>query len=219
MSDRSSEPINIAIMENEKDSFDWQYNPLAEEMYWFVDFFNIAFFKDKPVPIPAISFDRSRIKTFGHYVIGRNAFGVSQNINLNSRYLNRPLWEILKTLLHEMAHSYEYIYVRPEKRTKSWYHSKAFREKMMDFGLECDEKGQLRSLNDPFVFLLKKHGVTFPEEIERRSKSYLNIIFAPESKGKSKTKKWSCDCTNVRVAIKDFRAKCLKCHKEFELNE
>jgi hypothetical protein len=45
------------------------------------------------------------------------------------------------------------------------------------------------------------------------------IILPPKvkPKGKSKLKKWSCGCTNIRVAVKEFEAKCLKCGNVFEL--
>ena len=72
-----------------------QLNELARELYWWVDFFNIAFFKAQQVPCPAISFEKTRVTNLGHYVIGRNAFGTKVNINLNRAYLNRPLWDIL----------------------------------------------------------------------------------------------------------------------------
>ena len=48
-----TESINIHIMENEKNLDDWKLSDLARELYWWVDFFNISFFKDHPVPVPA----------------------------------------------------------------------------------------------------------------------------------------------------------------------
>ena len=85
--------INLAIKDNERDAMDWSLNDLATELYWFVDFFQIAFFKDEPVQVPVISFERTNVRTLGHYVIGRNAFGLRENINLNKAHLDRPMWE------------------------------------------------------------------------------------------------------------------------------
>jgi hypothetical protein len=110
-----SDPVNIEIMENEKSADDWGHNALAEQLYWWTDFFNIAFFKSEPVTVPALSFDKTRKGRLGHYVIGRNGLGVRSNINVNAKHLDRPLWETLSTLLHELTHSYEYIYVAKEK--------------------------------------------------------------------------------------------------------
>ena len=78
--------INIDIKENELASTDWGLNDLAWTLYWFVDFFNIAFFKDQPVPIPALTFERTRVNNLGYYRIGFNDFAVRDQINLNNLY-------------------------------------------------------------------------------------------------------------------------------------
>ena len=77
-----AETVNIQIMENEKSVSDWELNSLALELYWWVDLFNIAFFKERPVPVPAISFERTNVNNLGHHVVGRNAFGVRESINI-----------------------------------------------------------------------------------------------------------------------------------------
>lgn len=82
-----------------------------------------------------------------------------------------------------------------------------------------DERGCHVSVSDPFVHLLRQHGVTF--EIPgpgMNTKTEIVVPDRPKPKGKSKLKKWSCGCTNVRVAIVDFQAVCLKCGKMFEKN-
>jgi hypothetical protein len=210
-----NEYINIAIMDNEKSIQDWELSSLARELYWWIDFFNIAFFKDQPIPVPVISFERTKISSFGHYVIGRNAFGIKENINLNRAHLNRPFWEILATLLHEACHSWEHCYIKQGNKTKTWYHSKVFREKMLSFGILCNEKGHHKEIGNPFVFHLKKHGVYFGSNTV--VDGLIKISPRPKPKGKSKLSKWSCGCTNVRVAVKGFRAKCIKCDSTFEL--
>ena len=44
-----------------KFQLDWGLNELAWELYWWADFFNIAFFKVQPVPVPVISFEKTRV--------------------------------------------------------------------------------------------------------------------------------------------------------------
>jgi hypothetical protein len=215
MLNRINDQINEEIMENELAAHDWELNNLIWELSWWIKFFNIGFFKNQPVPLPVLSFQKTRVTTLGSYRIGRNAIGVRENINLNRVHLNRPIWEILATLLHEMVHSYEYLYLPADDRTKSWYHKKGFRFKIASFGILTDNRGCHMGIGDPFVHLLRQHGVIF-------DKSYgpgmtIEIVPKKKPKGKSKLKKWTCGCTNIRVAISDLEAKCLKCANMFEL--
>jgi hypothetical protein len=211
MQRQPNESINIAIMDNKMSAHDWGLSELAWELYWWVDFFNIAFFKNQPVPVPAISFEKTKVTNLGHYVSGRNAFGIKENININSAHLNRPLWDILTTLIHEMAHSWQTLYGKP---SNSWFHNKEFQLKMLEFGIFCNSKGCHQGVGDPFVYLLKKHGIIFNQTVE--PDGIIKIPPKAKTKGKSKLKKWTCGCTNVRVAVKDFEAKCLKCGNKFE---
>jgi len=210
--------INIQIMENEKSAHDWVLNNLAWELYWWVDFFNSAFFKHQPVPVPVISFERTNVNNLGHYVIGRNAFGVKENININSVNLKRPLWDILATLLHEMAHSWQAAYGKP---SNYWFHNKEFQLKMLEFGILIDNRGCHMGVGDPFMFILRKHAVDIKQSIDPKEfikEGFVKIPPKPKPKGKSKLKKWTCGCTNVRVGIKDLEAQCLKCGNKFELS-
>jgi hypothetical protein len=209
-----NESINIAIMDNEMSAHDWALSELARELYWWVDFFNITFFKAQPVPVPAISFEKTRVTNLSHYVIGRNAFGIKENININRVHLSRPLWDILTTLVHEMTHSWQATHGRP---SNNWFHNKEFQLKMLEFGIICDSKGCHQGVGDPFVYLLKKHGVVFNRMAEPEPDGILKLPPKVNLKGKSKLKKWTCGCTNVRVAVKKLEAKCLKCGNKFEL--
>ena len=212
------EQINVEIRDNELATCDWAMNPLAWELYWWVDFFNIIFYKDEPVPTPALTFERSRVNNLGFYRVGFNDFAVKDQINLNRLYIHRPLFETLQTLVHEMVHSWEHIYVPEEKRTKNWYHTKAFRTKLAEIGILTDERGCHQAVGDPFRHLLRQHGVE-PEEGHETGGGLIVVPPKPKPKGRSKLKKWTCGCTNVRVAIADFQAKCLKCGNEFELED
>lgn len=218
-----TEIINLEIKENELSATDWELNALAWELYWWVDFFQIAFFGDEPVPIPALTFERSRVNTLGHYRIGRNDFAVREQINLNRLYLSRSLWQTLATLLHEMVHSWEFTYVPDKKRTKSWYHSKAFRVKMLEFGILTNNNGSHAGLDGKgkFVTILKQHAITFDTV---PGVSYVNpgiipINPKPKVKGKSKLKKWTCGCQIVRVGKRTFSATCDICNNTFELDD
>jgi len=206
-----NESINLAIRENEKSADDWELQDLATELYWWVDFFNMVFLKDTPVPVPAISFERTKITSLGYYVKGRNAFGVRENINLNRAHLDRPFWTILATLLHEMTHSWQALYGKP---SSSWFHNKEFRLKLEGFGIVCNEKGCHIRVGHPFIFHLQQHGIVFNHP--PHTDGMIKALSGHRLPGKSKLKKWTCGCTNIWVAVRDLKAECLKCRNRFE---
>ena len=211
------ERVNIEIMENELDAMDWELNSLVWDLYWFVDLFNMVFFKETPVPIPALTFEKSRVNNLGFYRIGRNDFAVKDQINLNRLYIERPLYETLGTLLHEMVHSFEYIYIEESKRTKNWYHTNAFREKLKECGIHTDERGCHVAIGDPFRYILKRHGVDLNHGNMVQKGGLVLVPPKEKKKGKSKLKKWSCGCQNVRIGTSEFHATCNLCGNEFEL--
>ena len=212
MNKQLNDPINIAIRENEKTVTDWALSDFAKVLYFWSDIFNMEFFKDEPVPVPAISFEKAKVGNLGHYVQGRNSFGIRENININRVHLDRPAWDILATLLHEMCHSWQSTY---GNTSNSWFHNKEFREKMLAMGILVNAKGCHLGVQDPFVFILKKHGVKVSGE--KNPDGVIKVLPKDKPKGKSKLKKWSCGCTNVRVAVQTFEAQCLKCGNKFEL--
>ncbi len=209
-----NDPINIAIRENEKSVTDWVLSDFAKTLYQWTDIFNIEFFKDQPVPVPALSFEKTKVKTLGHYVPGRNSIGVRETICINLVHLDRPVWDILATLLHEMCHSWQASYGKP---SNSWFHNKEFRQKMLEMGIVVNGKGCHLGIQDPFVFILKKHGVKVNGK--KSPDGFIKIPPKPKPKGKSKLKKWTCGCQAVRVGKATFEATCDICGNKFDLVE
>jgi len=208
-----NDPINIAIRENEKTVTDWALSDLAKVLYWWTDIFNMEFFKGHPVPVPALSFEKTKATTLGRYVVGRNPFGIKENISLNLVHLDRPVSDILATLLHEICHSWQAAYGKP---SNSWFHNKEFRQKMLEMGIVVSGKGCHLGVQDPFVSLLKEHGVKVNGE--ESPDGIIKIPPKPKPKGKSKLKKWTCGCTNVRAAVK-LEATCDICGNKFGIVE
>ena len=128
---------------------------------------------------------------------------------------HQNMWRgpILTTLVHEMTHSWQALYGKP---SNSWFHNKEFLLKMLEFGITCNSTGCHLGLGDPFVYFLRQHGIVFDHVTELEPDGILKIPPKAKPKGKSKLKKWTCGCTNIRVAVKDFAAECLKCGNKFE---
>lgn len=208
MRNHQNEAINQYSSEKELD--DETLADLAHEIYWWVDLFNIALFRDQPVPVPVITFTKSRVNSLGKYVSGPNEFGIRENINLNRVHLQRPMALILATLVHEMTHCWQKRYGSP---STSWFHNHEFREKLESFGLKCNPKGQLLGMGKPFASLLVQHGVA--------CKPFIGAIkdLTPVShrlRGKSKLKLWVCGChQRARVGKREFFATCDLCGDRF----
>ena len=199
------------IMTSNKNLTEIDLDHLVYEIYWFIDFFNTAFFNRHMVSVPILSFEINRQKSLGHYPVKGKTNGEGKDINIYKINPHQNLWEILTTVLHLMVHTWQN---HRGQSNKSWFHNKEFRTKMAEFGIQCNKNGCHTGLGDPFVFLLKKHGVVFGDR--QGLNGIIRVQPRYKLKGNSKLKKWTCGCTNVRVAV-DLEAKCLKCENKFEL--
>jgi len=213
-----NERINEALRLHQLDSAtSWQFHPTIELLHRFFDLFDATLFPTTPLPPAALSLDRTRRTTLGHYVPGRNGTGVRYNINLNSIWLGqRSTLDQLVTLAHEMIHLWQDIYGKPSKT--GWYHNREFCRMAANIGIpSLPPRGQVIKITDPFLSLCREHGIDDPvpdfRSVEENSTS---------SQGSSTLKKWSCQCrppVNVRVAIADFDATCNRCGRRFERSE
>ena len=70
------EDINKVVKENEIQAEGWVFSNLSELLYDWFDRFNERFFENN-LKTPAISFEKTRKNSLGHFVIGRNAYGDS----------------------------------------------------------------------------------------------------------------------------------------------
>jgi hypothetical protein len=193
-----------AVLAKHQRNEGWDRRELATGLQAWAGRFNDEFKLD--VTEIALCIDRLPSGHYGHYREGHNGFGLRGEIAINARYLSRDLWEILGTLLHELLHAWQESHGTPGKRN---HHNAEFQAKARELGLIIDRCGLTGyTANSPFKALLRECGVRVPT----------CEVLPPKNRprGDSKMKKWCCGCTTVRVAIADFRARCLKCQIEFK---
>ncbi len=91
---------------------------------------------------PIISLQPST-RAFGHYTLF-DAWDVKEEgrkeINISTAYLDRPIEEVVATLLHEMVHMYNdtVLHVPDCSGSSHAYHNAKFRDAAVDHGLTCE---------------------------------------------------------------------------------
>lgn len=192
-------PINLALRDHERGTGDWKWARLASMMHEWTERFNVEFKFD--VSVPAIQLEAIPFRTLGTYRPGRNGFALRDEITINSRHADQPLFDLLTTLLHELLHQWQDVHGRPSKHN---YHNAEFRKKASSLGLVVNARGETYVTPGPFELLLQRYGV---EVVASDASSFIaSSITAPGSK----LKKWSCSCTNVRCAV-ELAAVCAHC--------
>jgi len=178
------------------------------------------------VPEVVLSFDVTDRRTLGHYHLKRNGLGVRWALNLNPVHLARPVFEVLSTLLHELAHAWQHEHGTPSKPP---HHNREFRDRCEAFGIPTDEGGHDLGVRHgtPFEGYCRRHGIAFPPPPGAAEPAAggpglpgpTPLLPVPPAKPRgSKMKKWTCPCgVNVRVAIAAFDATCNKCGGRFLL--
>ena len=187
----------------------WAARGVIAELHRWVPIFDERF--GLGIPEVALGIDRLRATRLGHFRPGHNGFGLKGEIIINRRHLEgREGWQTIGTLFHELLHAWQQAHGSPGRGN---YHNKQLREKAARYGLVIDQRGYTEYEPDsPFTRLLAEFGVDVPP-LERPAARPCRTA------GSSKLKKWSCGCTNVRVAVRDFRARCLNCGREFLQSE
>jgi predicted SprT family Zn-dependent metalloprotease len=192
-------------------------------LYQHVDLMRAEFFGSE-LPEVVLSFDVTDRRTLGHYVTRRNSLGVRWALNLNPIHLARPVYEVLATLLHELAHAWQHRCGTPSKPP---FHNKEFRERCEAFGIPTDEGGHYLGVRHgtPFEAYCRHHGVGFPAPpgsgtlTDGDHPAPTPLLPEPPARPRgSRMRKWRCPCgVNVRVAIRSFDATCNRCGGRFEL--
>lgn len=217
---KSGERVNEEIMHHihSLDNRVWKFSEITQTLYIKFELFNKEFFNDS-LTIPVISIERMAITTLGQYYIERNGFGANNHIKISRHIVikGEPTIVILSILLHEMIHQWQHEVRKIKINNYRNYHDVEFRLKASNLGIPCDQSGHTIEIrqDSPFVNFLRKNGL-FEGTVGFVFNKAENADSNVEKVG-SKLKKYSCGCTNIRVASKDFKAKCLNCFNEFLL--
>lgn len=207
------EKINAQLKKHEMGVEEWELNDVVRELHRFFGLYNKRFF-DSSLTIPAIGLATTRYDRRGHYMLGRNAFGLRDEININRQHLNRHPVVNLMVLLHEMIHMFQHTV-----QGCGGYHNKQFHVLSTEFGMPThgNRKGIPLDIQEPLISFLRQHLPLDQRafKVEEVRKELLTPVKV-KGNGKSTLKKWSCGCRSCRVGLSDFNdVLCRRCNREF----
>ncbi len=209
----------------------WGHRQMAQTLYEWADVFRYFFFaaKDVPqrgLPQPLIAIEEMRIEILAAYRLKENPNGLPYEIIMNARYLNRPVWEILESELHEMVHLFQET--SPVMQScKGGYHNVQFVAICEELGLHprLGTGAHWRPADGQFERLMERYWVRKPEH------AYGEFASPPmekkkawwdedrgKTRGSSTLRLYICGCTppfKVRTGRPDLAAICLHCEKPF----
>ena len=225
----AGEDAKEAIRRGQENAVTWRHHELSQTVNEWAARFAERFLvpvlepgRDGPLPSPIIGFEPYDHRIYAYYRLGKNAFGLDDEIILNEKHLSRPLYSILETVLHEQIHLWQQRRgAHPVERN---YHNQEFVEKAEALGLHPQpvSGAHTRPADGQFERLLREHGVLRPTSVEvfpvvpRETKRNWWQDPGKERKGRSTLEKWSCECgQNARIGTKAHFALCVMCREPF----
>jgi hypothetical protein len=204
----SQELINLSLRDHEI-STSWDLQSVARTCHEFFDLSNVEFFSAR-LPQCFLRFGSRRRGRLGEYSPTRNDVGARFEINLNPRHFDRPLYQVLGTLLHEQVHLWQDLYGKPSKTN---WHNREFVERARSVGIPCESGRHAFTIayTEPFLTLAKRAGI----EIGELGAPVLSAELLESAERKPKLKRWTCGCTNIWAAVA-VDAVCQKCGSKFE---
>lgn len=176
---------------------------------------NKFLFKNE-LPIVEITIQsKGRSNVFGWFTVDKvwtnlDKKDARHEINIAAEHLNRPIEEIVGTVIHEMVH-YRNLIDKVKDCSANQYHNKKFKAAAEEVYLEV-EKGKrgfaYTSLSDKLKDWVKKM------KFDESAFSHFRMMLKKATPAKTKMKKWECNCTIIRCAV-ELKAKCLNCDAQF----
>lgn len=164
-------------------------------------------------------------------VEGKNGEAERYELNIGAGTLNRPIENVVSTMLHEMVHIYNLMHDIQDCSRGNTYHNKKFKDKAESVGLHIDYDKRIGwSITSPTEELIDYIiGKGWTEILINRNEGF--SFTAPRGTGghsagttptdgkrPSSTRKYICPCCHNSVrATKDVRIICADCAEMMQL--
>lgn len=172
--------------------------------------------------IPTITV-QSTIGAYGHVSVQKvwhNEETATHELNLSADYLNRPIENIVATLIHEACHLYAMQNHIKDTSNHGIYHNKRFKALAEARNLKISKHEKYGwTITEPTEKLLDFCIENQLEDIQIVRQSAFSLIGAPGktvTRKPSSTRKYICPCCgNSFRATKNINVLCLDCHTPF----
>lgn len=171
---------------------------------------------------------QSTPRAYGHITVRKvwknSRHGEQYEINIGAGTLNRPIEDVVSTMLHEMVHLYNLMHDIQDCSRGGTYHNKKFKEKAEEVGLVIDYDSRIGwSITSPGEDLINYIVGQQWEDILINREEGVRISIGGKSgdsgsgaddieKKPSSTRKYQCPCCGMSVrATKEVRIICADC--------
>lgn len=209
------------------------YNRIATYLNKIFDRLNDRYFNNE-LTRPTITI-QSTPKAYGHFTLSDSTWIAKENgtheINIGAGTLNRPIEEIVATLLHEMCHYYNFIKGIKDTSRGYTYHNKNFKDCAEARGLNIEHHDTygwtITSPSDETLQFCIDNDLS--DILLNRNEGYSNNTVKPIGGGShngapikpitvkpSSTRKYVCPCCgNSFRATKDINVLCMDCNTQY----
>ena len=180
--------------------------------------------------VPTITI-QSTVGAYGHVSVQKvwhNNETATHELNLSADYLNRPIENVVATLIHEACHLYAIANDIKDTSNNGVYHNKKFKKLAEDRGLAISRHEKYGwTITDPTEETLDfciNNGFEDIQIVRQSSFSFGGFSggkagngtpIAPKPKKPSSTRKYICPSCSMSVrATRTVRIKCIECDTE-----
>lgn len=204
---------------------------MQEVLEYSYEVMNNTYFKGELPPV--VITIMSSPKTNGHFTVSKVWSADNERfneINISAEHLERPIENIIATLVHEMVHYYCQLNNIADTSQGGRYHNKNFKREAEERGLIITYAKYIGySVTEPsteLIEVLKQYGIEKPIDINRDGERHIQTGLTggqgtPTTAGgesgatqkkKTSTRKYMCpSCNNSFRATKDINVGCLDC--------
>lgn len=211
------------------------YNRAVQYLNKIFKHINTEFFNDS-LEMPTITV-QSTAEAYGHVSVGKvwkNELGnLSHELNVSADYLDRPVENVVATLIHEGCHLYAMANGIKDTSNRGIYHNRRFKELAEERGLKISKSEKYGwTITEPTERIIKfceEYGLGDIQIARRKQLSFVDTgnsqgkgtdSSQPTSKKKNSYQRWSCPCCHTIIrSTKTVNIICGDCGEHFIRDE